>query len=46
MKYNGKRSDRQTAGRCMTDVQTHGELAPKHNISDMKIGQQRRTLLG
>ena len=26
----------------MTDVQTHGELAPRHNISDIKIGHQRR----
>ena len=46
MKYHGKRPDRQTAGRCMTDEQRHGELAPRHNTSDIKIGHQRRTLLG
>ena len=28
----------------MTDVQTHGELAPRHNTSDIKIGHQRRSL--
>ena len=30
----------------MTDVQTDGELAPRQNTSDIKIGHQGRTLLG